>query len=172
VTQEIVGRKDLSATIVRLVPDDAGAPRTTLARMLTGHHAQGPAPGGMVHRMQSESAVRRYVRMQSRSHPLNDAPGREDVWQQVEDVLALVPSLASSVSELDALANGLRRILCQRGPTGLAASFAQLAAARVEVATCGRVMRLRLHSEGSTRIITVRLEIDGARRLDDRTVGG
>lgn len=160
----------MSATIVKLVPCAAEWPRTVLAGMLTGHHAEGAHPGGMYERMMGESAVRRFVRTKSRRNPLNDSGGRDDVWRQVEDVLALVPGLASSVQELDAMAHGLMRLLPQRAPGRMAASHAILAACRLEIATCGNVMRMRLLTNGSARIITVRLERDGARRLDDRTI--
>lgn len=159
----------MSANIVKLVPSAGERPRTVLACMLTGHHAEGAHPGGMYERMMGEAAVRRYVRVKSRRNPLNDSGGRDDVWRQVEDVLALVPGLASSVEELDAMTHGLVRLLPQRAPGRLAASHATLAACRLEVAACGNVMRMRLLSSRSTRIITVRLEREGARRLDDRT---
>lgn len=156
----------MTATIHRLTETER--PRTPLDRCLTGHHAQGPMPGGPIARMQSESALRRYVRGLSRRHPLGERNG--DVWRQVEDVLAFVPSLASCVRELDDLAHTLRRMVCGRRPGVLCAMDASLRSCRIGVSVHNAILRMRLTSQSGTRIITLRLHEDGATRLDDRTV--
>ena len=156
----------MTAKIVKL---ELGPPPSVLARHLNGHHAQGPAPGGIIGRMQSESAVRAYVRQVARKYPLSDSGLHDDVWQQVEDIAALVPMLASSVAELDALAHALRGVICARRPGRLASTRGKLTSCTITLAATGDVLRLRMFDPQEVRIISVRLHPSGARRLDDRT---
>lgn len=151
----------------QIVPLRAAPMRTPLAQHLNGHHAQGPAPGSMIGRMQSESAVRAYVRRMSARYPLGDSAEHDDVWQQVEDILALVPMLASSVEELDDLAHATRRTITARGPGRISTMTAELASCRIEIVTTGDVLRLRLFDPTEVRIIGVRLHACGAKRTDD-----
>jgi hypothetical protein len=144
--------------------------QTTLTRHLTGHHAQGPAPGGPMARMQSISAARAYVRHLSRRFSFSDTCGRDDVWRQVEDMIALVPTVAVDVVELDMLAHALREALNRARMSGLATSRIAMRSCGFEVSAFGRTARMRMHDHDRTRIITVRLSRDGALRIDDGTV--
>lgn len=141
---------------------------TPLARHLNGHHSLGPTPGGPLGRMQSESAVRAYIRHLARRLPVSDSGGRENVWTQVEDITALVPMLSSSVQELDAFAHALRTMLSLRAPGRLVATDATFRSCRVEISATGNVLKLRMIDPTEVRIVTVKLHRHGADRLDDR----
>lgn len=159
--------KRMTATILRMTRPEN--PRTSLDRCLTGHYAQGPAPGGPLTRMQNESALRRYVRSVARRHPLGGGNG-EDVWQQVEDVLAYVPSLASSVRELDDLAHVVRKMLTGRGDGRLKTMDAHMRSCRIGMSVHRSSLRMRLVSSTGSRILTLRLSAAGVSRLDDRSI--
>lgn len=143
---------------------------TPLGLHLTGQHPQGPTPGGIIGRMQGETAVRSHVRNMSRSHPLSDSGGRQDIWQQVEDIAALIPRLPSSVTELDDLSHALREVISHRKSVHMAVRSIKLAACRIEIAAAHDVLRLRILGESEGRVITVKLHRHGARRMDDRPV--
>ena len=158
----------MTATILRMqIP---GPRPTTLTRTLTGHHTQGRAPGGALGRMQSISAARAYIRVMARHNPLSDSCGRDDAWQQVEDLIGLVPQVATGVAELDRLAHLLRETVSRRGMQPFVRAVIDLKACTVEVVAAGNVLRLRLHAPGTTRIITTRLTPCGAARVDDDTI--
>ena len=154
----------MTATILRL-----GTTRkpTQLDRHLIGHHTQGALPGGMKSRIQSEIAVRSYVRNLSRHFPLSDTVGKDDVWQQVEDIIALVPSLASNIFELDAFAHALKQVICVRDTGCLAFTSSNFQACKISISATGSILRLRLIDHDKARIITVKLHPEGVDRLDD-----
>lgn len=157
----------MTAQILRMGKCDVPS---TLSRHLIGHHVQGPAPSGIIGRMQSESAVRAYVRRVAKKHPLGDSAKHDDVWQQVEDIAALVPMLSRSVSEFDNYVHTLRLVLCRRGPTRMVYTRAEHDGRLMDIYACGTIVRLRIMEGSQARIITVKTHRDGITRLDDRMV--
>lgn len=159
----------MTATIVQLITRNQ---IDAQPQVLDGHHRRGPHPRGMMVRMEAESMVRRFVRRLAAKNPLNDSAGRENVWAQVSDILAMVPSLASCPGELDHLAHAVRRIISARSASRLVSTQGELQSCAVDMAATGNVFRLRMHdADGGARVIHVRLEPNGARRIDDHETG-
>lgn len=144
--------------------------RTTLSRTLTGRHLPSEQSEGPLAKMQSVSAARAYVRWVAQRHPLSDAAGRADIWAQVGDIISLVPSMPSSVHELDELVHSLRLTLSRAAHGGYQCARMEIGSCSLQVAATCRAARITMAGRDATRIITVMLRGDGARRIDDMTI--
>lgn len=157
----------MSATVIRLATRER-AP--DISRHLVGRCHQ-RVGSDMLSRMQGESAIRSFIRRLARRTPMSDYSTGEDVWQQVEDIVALVPGATASTGELEAFAHAVRSVLCVRRPHGLAVTQGNLARSVVKISAVGSTLRVGFVDSDGGRVLTFRLTNSGARRIDDVATG-
>ena len=119
----------------------------------------------LLQRLDSESAIRRFVLCLAAGIPLGEEYG--DIWSQVCDILMRLPCLAKSTSELEKLALELRMILSLR-TKGIVIKRGELSVGRYDIFAMNNILRMRLYGERVNRIIVFRLSGDAAKRIDDR----
>jgi hypothetical protein len=153
----------MEAKIIRLAPKRK---QTVLSRHLQGRYESRPNEDGIIGRMQSESAVRSFVRWQSRKHPLSDT--ENDIWDQIEDIAVLVPNMAGSVNELDSFIHAVKSVLCMKNDMRMAKAQGAIGTCIIEISSFKNVIRLKMLGRDKTRIISARLYRNGARIIEDR----
>lgn len=123
-------------------------------------------------RMMGQDAVRHFVRAIASKNPLSDSNNRADIWAQVEDVTAHLPSLASSTVELEIYVNALRRVLSAVQSGLLAIAEGDIKAGHLRVTAYKRRLRVSIGTRATHRVVDFRLETNGAVRIGDQTTGG
>ncbi len=119
----------------------------------------------LLQRLDSESAIRRFVMFLAASIPLGEDHG--DIWHQVCDILMRLPCLAKSTNELEKLALELRMILSLR-TKGIVIKRGELSVGRYDIYAMNNIVRMRLYGNRVNRVIVFRLAGDAAKRIDDR----
>lgn len=153
----------MEAKIIRLAPKRK---QTVLSRHLQGQYESRTNEDGIIGRMQSESAVRSFVRWQSRKHPLSDTEC--NIWDQVEDLAVMVPNMAGSVNELDAFVHGLKNVLCIKNEMRMAKAEGLIGSCTIEISSFKNTVRLKMLGRERVRIISARLYKDGAYIIEDK----
>lgn len=153
----------MEAKIIRLEPKRK---QTVLSRHLQGQYESRTNEDGIIGRMQSESAVRSFVRWQNRKHPLSDT--KYSIWDQIEDLAVMVPNMAGSVNELDAFVHTLKDVLCIKNKMRMAKAQGLIGSCNIEISSFKNIVRLKMLGRAKVRIISARLYKDGAYIIEDR----
>ena len=156
----------MSAEVFRI---SAPRQKAGVVRHLAGRSR--PAGRAMHARMEGSSAVRNFVANLARSLPLADGPGRPNVWGQVADVLAVVPSLATTCHEIQTMAHAAMTAI-GTGRRGAGVRTVDIRAGEVRFVAHRHRLRMVIAEAGATRIIDFRLKEDGATRIDDHDAEG
>lgn len=153
----------MTATVIRMKPRET---MPDISRHLVGRCRQGVGMG-ILTRISGASAVRAFVRVLARRMPFSDSGGRDDIWQQVEDVLSLVPGLTSNTSELAAFADSVKAALITRATGALAIRVETMLACEVRITAYDHILQLCFTNHEGGREIAFHLFPDGAKRIDD-----
>lgn len=150
--------------VVAIQVGDRATRRVDIRDYLVGQIHRGRGED-LLQRLDSESAIRRFVMHLAASIPLGEEHG--DIWNQVTDILMRLPCLAKSTNELEKLALELRMILSLRN-RGIVIKRGELSVGRYDIFALNNVIRMRLYGDRVNRVIVFRLAGDTAKRIDDR----
>jgi hypothetical protein len=122
-------------------------------------------------KLRHEEIVRKYIRSESKKFPFSDYGSGANLWAKIEDICCANAYVPHSMKELEIMVHGVKAVLINKNNSTVSCCYGTFKDYRLDIILYKNIFRFRTHRGGISRVVTMKVNSDGAKRIGDHESG-